>query len=138
MIFLKTNKMEFLPDYKEQTNNLFGVLERFPSEITFQYLEHINQYRLFTGLVKSDCWAVIYDGQILYNFYDTSRPYRELIIDNIIRERLVKDPYESLFKFLYKNAKDTKIELYMSEKEGYKVVFEYKQITQSFKINTFV
>ena len=130
--------MEFLPDYKEQTNSLFGVLERFPSEITFQYLEHINQYRLFTGLVKSDCWAVIYDGQILYNFYDTSRPYRELIFDNIIRERLVKDPYESLFKFLYKNAKDTNIELYMSEKEGYKVVFEYKQITQSFKINTFV
>ena len=90
-------------------NNKAPTPEMFEKVVFTDYHEFKEQ---FINCIGGSCWAFTVDSEIIWNDYDESRCYKDILISNSIRDSLINDP-SNLLVYLNRTSVNHKIELYM-------------------------
>lgn len=104
--------MESLPDCS---------IECKDAERSLNYNE-VNEF--ISDTVGADCWAVVIDGEIIYNYY-VDKSYKERLQDDLYRNLIIENPHSSIFMHMNRDKKEHKIELYVFGSNSFKYVITY-------------
>lgn len=107
-----------------------------------------NEYKLLCeeleGLIGADCWAVIANGEELFNNYkdherfitDTSF-FKNSIIAHTIRKALYKNIHLSILMHFNESNKVNTLDIYMFQTDSWKVHVEYDPTAKKYKVSCF-
>jgi hypothetical protein len=74
-------------------------------------------YNLFikdiSSYINGDCWGILVNDEIIYNAYDTSRSFRDKIIDKAILRHCRTDIHGALLCEINRLGKDSTIDIYL-------------------------
>lgn len=120
--------MSILPLYSVLANDdkalhMLGVnTTRF---VSYELDSYTRLITLVKNLVGSECWAAVIDEkEVLFNEYDTSRSFKQILADSMARNALLHDPYTILMHF-YCSQKNHTMNLYMFGPKPWMVQFVY-------------
>ena len=99
--------MEHLPSCPHPTS-LIG--DTYDPESYKQFIKEISSY------INGDCWAIVVNDEIIYNAYDTSRSFRQKIIDRAILRDCRTDIHGALLCEINRLSKDATIDIFMYPK----------------------
>lgn len=86
--------------------------------------------------IEADCYAVVLDGEILYNNYNNDLSHREKILEYCIREQLIDNTHRHIFVPMLRKGSDFMIEIYMFDyPNAWKIVIEFNHVTREFKVS---
>ena len=86
----------------------------FFEKTTFiDYSEFIEQ---FTNCISGSCWALVVDSEIIWNDYDDSRNFKEIIMAGVLREAIINDP-----RCIIKKATTMDIYMFQENIQKYKI-----------------
>lgn len=123
------------------SNNLPVILHQVPLieeedgiKETYDFkTEYISLIDAVKEYIEADCHAVVLDGEVLYNIYQ-NLSYRESVLEYTIREQLMNDPHRHLFAPLFRQQKDFTIEIFMFERDSWKIVIQFDHQTEKFSV----
>jgi hypothetical protein len=72
--------------------------------------------KVISHYINGDCWGIVVNDEIIYNAYDTSRSFREKIIDSSILRDCRKDIHGALLSEINRLSKDATIDIFMYPK----------------------
>lgn len=84
-------------------------------EPTSNYINFIQQLENYIG---GDCWAIVVNGNIIFNSYE-DKSIREQIIDENIRTEIMNGIHYNIFANFFREEKDAVMNIYMFCKESY-------------------
>lgn len=119
--------MEFLPIVTKIVNVPDNVNKIFYTKLNFYnkpdtYNELLNMIQDY--LYTDECYALIVDDEIFWNYYDENIKDTQLLIQNILRQKITEDP-NLLFEELHNKTNIAKVILYIYEINPYKIVLTY-------------
>jgi len=119
--------MEILPTITKIVNLPDNTKKIFYTKLNF-YNEK-DTYKEFLDMVQDylytdECYALIVDDEIFWNYYDENITDTQLLIQNILRQKITEDP-NLLFEELHNKTNIAKVILYIYEINPYKIVLTY-------------
>ena len=127
--------------YHELINNIGEELE-----FTIHENSKINEF--ISDMVGADCIALtntIIDSdmkeptEILFNNYKKENCLlKEIIMNNFIRDMIIKDPRRNLLFPLYRYDMSANIDIYMFYQHPYRIQINYNSDDKLFTINSFM
>jgi hypothetical protein len=72
--------------------------------------------KVISHYINGDCWGIVVNNEILYNAYDTSRSFRDKIIDQTILRDCRTDIHQALLCEVSRLPKDATIDIFMYPK----------------------
>lgn len=119
--------MEILPTITKIVNLPDNTKKIFYTKLNFynkpdtynEFLEIVQEY-----LDTNQCYALLVDDEIFWNYYTQNITNNQSLIQNILRQKITEDPH-LLFQELHEKTNISKVILYMYEINPYKIVFTY-------------
>ena len=102
--------------------------EMFEKTVFTDYYEFREQ---FINCISGSCWAFSVDSEVIWNDYDESRSYKDILISNSVRDSLITDP-SNLFVYLNRTEISHKIEIYMYQTDIEKYTIDVSDGTYTF------
>ena len=111
----------------------------------FTIHENLKVNKLITDNVGADCWAVtstilntgldVDPTEVLFNNYEEETlSLKKNIMNNVIRDKIIKNPHCSLLIHLFRYEKSANIDIYMFKKTPYKIRINYNWDNEVFTI----
>jgi hypothetical protein len=102
-------------------------LDCFEDIITSNYLINDDEdYNMLCSFIKNyvdaDCRAITINDEIIYNSYNSSLTYKEQILENMIRDQIVKQPHRNLLILLNRSEQNGIIRIYMKEEPHLEII----------------
>ena len=107
--------------------------EMFEKTVFTDYNEFKKQ---FIMCISGSCWALTVDYEPIWNDYDSSRCYKNILIENSIRDSLINDP-GNLLVYLNRSSKNHIIEIYMYQTDIEKYTIDILNETYTFSFFKF-
>lgn len=102
------------------------------------YTFGIQLEHLIRDFVNADCWAITYGDEILYNTYtQETRPTRESIINDMVRDTIIKSPRSSLLVHVARQNRPTVIRIWMHRSNRYVLQLHYDPATEKFRASMY-
>ena len=109
--------------------------------ITFD--ERVLVQKIIEDTVGGDCLAltIALDGsqEIIFNNYkDENLSFKESIMNDIVRDTIIKNPHGNLLVHLYQHNLNAQIDIYMYRQYPFKIQIIYNQEEKIFTVRGFV
>lgn len=131
-----------LPVYKNKYHKLDGINIKNDYNNKFSINDN-TQYKLLqeilSNVVGSDCWALSIEYnksvEVIYNAYNNSRSYKEILLQNNYRDQIIDNPHSNLLYNINHKDEPTSINAYMYHSDGFIVHIDYNPEDSSYTIS---
>jgi hypothetical protein len=72
--------------------------------------------------VDADCRALTINDQVIFNSYNNLSGFQGQILEDILRDQIIKSPHRSLFLPLHRTKKEGVIRIYMMEEPHLQII----------------
>jgi hypothetical protein len=83
------------------------------SYTTAKMSEYESLCDLISDLVAADCWAVTINDEILFNSYNRDMPIKKHIKEELIRDKIIKNPHTAILMHINRKQTNFIIKIYM-------------------------
>lgn len=116
--------------YEPEIEIVDGVKKEYDGD---SYIEFQNMIKSFLG---ADCWAMTVDNELIFNSYlDNSKAIRSFIEEDLIRDKILKNPHENLLVYLHRRKKNAQIRIYMFYEDSWTINIDYIYSEKKFYIS---
>jgi hypothetical protein len=82
--------------------------------------------KLVEELVGADCWAVVVNGEPIFNSY-AEKSHKDRVLDSMYRKQLIENAHSSLLVHINRKDESAEIEIYMfGMPEAFKYAISYR------------
>lgn len=100
------------------------ILSKSPS-VTYNENNYQDLIKFVRDVVGADCWAVTVNEEQIFNSYVNTKTFKDHIIDDVYRDKIIENPHSSIFVHINRENKDNILDIYMFGTESYKYHIVY-------------
>jgi hypothetical protein len=85
-------------------------------------LEYNSLCKFVKEYVNNDCRALTINDEVIFNSYNELTSFQGHILEDMLRDQIVKNPHRSLFCPVHRGKKESAIRIYMMEEPHLQII----------------